>query len=276
MLFNRSLRNAVCLFTLFFLSTSFGASSANSNANAPSKGRFDLSVWKLTLPIDSDGEKSGVAAEVSPIPKNFQEAPYFTTGKDAAMVFQVPADGATTRGSHYPRSELRELTASGDEASWTTSKGGTMSATLAVNQLATATTGTSRIVIGQIHGPDDELCRLYYDKGVLFFVDDKSGPGFKETKFVLKSSAGKPTKIPLNAKFSYTIKATRSTLSVSAVHNGVTYSATEPISNFWKDQALYFKAGVYSQVGKPGSGAGNTGTGYSRASFYNITKPSHP
>ena len=245
----------------------------------PSKApgtNFDLSLWKITLPVDQNGGTSGVAAEVKSISSSFQEPPFFYTGKDGAMVFSAPTDGATTKGSHYPRSELRELTKSGGNAAWTVAEGGTLSATLAVNQLPVATNGKSRVVIGQIHGPDDELCRLYYDNGVIFFVDDKAGPDLKETQFVLKSSSGATTKIPLNSKFSYTIKATSEKLTLTVEHNGTIYTASEPISSFWPGKALYFKAGVYVQVAKAGSGAGNTGTGFGTVSFYKLSKPTHP
>jgi hypothetical protein len=136
--------------------------------------------------------------------------------------------------------------------------------------------GKGRVVIGQIHGPDDELCRLYYDNGQLYFYDDKSGPSQKELQYVLKSSSGASTNIPLNAPFEYSIVVANNALVVSAKYNGVTYSAADPISSFWPGKALYFKAGVYVQVGKPGSGAGTTGTGQGKVSFYKLAKPTHP
>ena len=252
------------------------ADSGPSPQKAPGQN-FDLSVWKLTLPVDGSGQFSGVAVEVKPLASTYQNALYFYSAADGAMTFMAPTEGATTSGSHYPRSELRELTSSGANAAWTVEQGGSLSATLAVNEVPLATTGKNgRVVIGQIHGPNDELCRLYYDNGQLYFYDDKSGANQNELQYILKSSTGATTSIPLNAPFDYTIVVANGSLVVSARHGGTTYSATEPITSFWRGQALYFKAGVYVQVGKPGSGAGTVGTGRGKVSFYKLAKPSHP
>jgi hypothetical protein len=238
---------------------------------------FDLSLWKLTLPVDANGQSNGTAIEIKPIASTYQHPLYFFSAADGAMTFMAPTDGATTSGSHYPRSELRELMSSGANAAWTIEQGGTLSATLTVNEVPVAASGKSgRVVIGQIHGPDDELCRLYYDNGQLYFYDDKSGPAQIEVQYILKSSSGAATNIPLNAQFDYSIVVANGSLVVSVRHDGITYSATEPISSFWRGQALYFKAGVYVQVGKPGSGAGTVGTGQGKVSFYKLAKPLHP
>lgn len=235
---------------------------------------IDLSHWKLTLPVDSGGGTGGTAAEVKPIPQNYSNPPYFYTVSDG-LIFSAPTNGATTSGSPYPRSELRELNADGSNAAWGISDGGVLSATLAVNEVPKLSGGgDGRVIVGQIHGPKDELCRLYYDNGRLYFHDDKAGNG-KETKFVLKSNSGETTAIPLNASFSYTIRATSSQLEVTATYNGKTYLAAEPISSFWPGKPLYFKAGAYVQVGKPGSGAGSTGTGKGTVTFYALSIPSH-
>ena len=245
-------------------------------AKAPGEN-FALSTWYLTLPVDSSETFTGTAAMVNPIPATYQQWPYFYTGSDGAAVFMAPTDGATTSGSHYPRSELRELNADGSLAAWTVAKGGSFSATLAVNELPVTSTGRQgRIVIGQIHGPKDELCRLYYDNGKLYFHDDKSGSTLVEKQYDLKSAAGATSQIPLNAQFSYSIRATSSTLTVTATYNGVAYSASEPISSFWPGLSLYFKAGDYVQVGLASSGAGTIGTGQGQVSFYRINKPTHP
>lgn len=243
---------------------------------APARN-FDLSLWKITLPIDSSGGFSGTASEVKPIPSQYEREPYFYTAADGAMVFMAPVEGATTSGSKYPRSELREMNKDVTNAAWTVEQGGTLSATLAVRELPTTSSGTKgRVVIGQIHGPNDELCRLYYDNGKLYFYDDKSGSSHQELQYVLKNSSGVATNIPMNDKFDYTIKVSKGYMTVSATHNGVQYSATEQISSFWPGLSLYFKAGIYVQVGKAGSGAGTTGSGRGRVDFYRLAPPSHP
>lgn len=44
---------------------------------------------------------------------------------DAAMVFRTPVEGVTTSGSEHPRFELREMTSSGANASWSAVDGKT-------------------------------------------------------------------------------------------------------------------------------------------------------
>lgn len=252
-------------------------SSTSLDPQAAPGTNFNLSLWKLTLPIDSSGGFSGTAIEIKPISKTYEIDPYFYTAADGAMVFSAPTEGATTSGSHYPRSELREMTSSYSNAAWTIDQGGTLAATLAVNEVPTTSAGgKGRVIVGQIHGPNDELCRLYYDNGVMYFHDDKAGSSQTETQFLLRSSTGAQSNIPLNAKFGYVIRATSQTLTVSVTYGGVTYTAVDPISAFWPGKGLYFKAGIYVQVAKPGSGAGTTGTGLGRASFYQLSQPTHP
>src|SRR5206468_4514274 len=81
------------------------------NPSLPPSGNFDLSHWKLTLPVDSNGTNTGTAVEVqvSQMVAGYTNASYFYTASDGAMLFWCPVDGATTSGSSYPRSELREM-----------------------------------------------------------------------------------------------------------------------------------------------------------------------
>ena len=65
-------------------------------------GNFDLSQWKITLPVDSGGTFVGTAVEVQNL-INYSNANYFYTASDGAMVFRAPVEGATTSGSAYAR-----------------------------------------------------------------------------------------------------------------------------------------------------------------------------
>ncbi len=238
---------------------------------------FDLSVWKLTLPIDSAGGKTlGQAAEINPIPPTYQAAPYFYTAADGGMVFMAPTDGATTSGSRYPRSELRELDAAGREIAWTTAIGGSLTATLAVNALPKVNGVDGAIVIGQVHGPNDELCRLTYAAGKLTFSNDKSGAALTEQKFTLKDSAGRAAQVPLNRRFDYIIRVNDTHVSVIVRYQGILYRASDRVRSFWTGKPLYFKAGTYVQAGIAASGAGTVGTGQGQATFYALARPVHP
>ena len=180
------------------------------------------------------------------------------------MVFKAAVDGATTGGSSYARTELREM--KGDErAAWKLSEGGTLTATLEVDAVPKKSDGTpGRIIVGQIHGEDEELVRLYYENGKMYFMNDQAGSGNSETKFVLKNASGQEPNISLNEKFSYKIDAHGDTLKVDVYADGQTYSSTSKINSIWQSDTLYFKAGLYLGVNE------SNGSGAAQVSFHGL------
>jgi hypothetical protein len=185
------------------------------------------------------------------------------------MIFLAPVEGATTSGSRYARSELREMSGS-ERAAWTIKQGGFMKATLEVDQAPTLFNGTKgRVVVGQVHGQDEELVRLYWEKGTLYFVNDIAGTTGRETKFALTNKAGSKPNVALNEKFTYSIDVTTDHVKVTVSADGQTYTATDKIHQAWRSDAFYFKAGTYLGVNE------TQGTGYGQTSFYDL-KFSHP
>jgi Ca2+-binding RTX toxin-like protein len=234
------------------------------NPAADPSGNFDLSNWKITLPVDQSGTIIGTAQEIKSL-SGYQDLNYFYTGSDGAMVFRAAVDGATTSGSKYARSELREMIGA-DRAAWTIKQGGSMSATLEVDQVPTRFDGSAgRIVVGQIHGQDAELTRLYWDNGTVYFVNDHAGSTGQEAAFRLTNSAGKTPDISLNEKFSYKIDASSDQLKVSVYADGQVYTATDTINSFWNTDTFYFKAGTYLGVNE------TQGTGHGQTSFYALS-----
>ncbi|MBM1172466.1 polysaccharide lyase family 7 protein [Microvirga arabica] len=230
------------------------------NASSAPSGNFNLSNWKITLPVDQNGRLSGTAVEVQNL-SDYKNSKYFYTGSDGAMVFYAPVNGATTKGSSYARSELREMNGS-EKAAWNLSSGGFMSATLEVDAAPNRDGVGGRLVVGQIHGQDDELVRLYWENGTVYFVNDQAGSGNSETKFTLKDSTGATPDVSLNEKFSYTINAKGSTLDVDVYADGKVYESSTKINSVWQSDTFYFKAGAYLGANESnGSGAG-------QASFY--------
>ncbi len=234
-----------------------------------SPGRnFNLAHWKITLPTDRNGNFLGTASEVKNL-NGYVNPRYFYTGSDGAMVFMAPVEGATTSGSQYARSELREMNGS-ERAAWTIGQGGFMKATLEVDQAPTLFKGTKgRVIVGQVHGQDDELVRLVWEKGTLYFVNDMAGATGRETKFALTNKAGSKPNVSLNEKFTYSISVTADYVKVTVAADGQTYAATDKINQAWKSDAFYFKAGTYLGVNE------TQGTGYGQTSFYDLTF-SHP
>jgi hypothetical protein len=75
-----------------------------------------LQGWKLTLPYDSPAK--GVPDEIAwPELPRFSDERCFHLDEAGRLVFRARCDGVTTRGSKYPRSELREMDGP-REAAW--------------------------------------------------------------------------------------------------------------------------------------------------------------
>ena len=152
---------------------------------------------------------------------------------------------------------------------------GIMTATVAVDHVST--TGESskvgRVIIGQIHGSDDEPCRLYYRKlpgntnGSIYIAHEPitSAEQWYEMIGSRSSSASNPSDgIALGEQFSYEIKVEGNTLTVTIMRPGKSdvQQIVDMSASGFEDDWMYFKAGVYNQnnSGDPGD--------YAQVSFF--------
>jgi hypothetical protein len=188
---------------------------------------LDLTDWKLTLPV---GDEPDEADEVEqPALARFQVAPFFRvdpTGKGVA--FRAHVGGATTSGSGYPRSELREMTDGGsDEASWSNESGEH------VMQLTAAITATPKekpeVSVAQIHGEDDVVAMVRLEKNRLFVERDGEDVGELDDAY------------RLGRKFALELKATPAGVRV-------TYNGSSVVEYDEVGDDNYFKAGCYTQA----------------------------
>ena len=139
-------------------------------ASVPGKV-LDLDDWKITLPIGPQDDATEVE---QPDLASFVKRPFFRVNRDGTgVVFRAPAGGATTSGSDYPRSELREMTAGGtQEASWSNASGKhVMTITQAITD---APKVKSHVVAGQIHDAEDDVVDALTAED--FASDPRSGP----------------------------------------------------------------------------------------------------
>ncbi len=186
-----------------------GISAYGLKLGEPPSENFDLAKWKITLPIDADGD--GKADEISEalLANGWSDERFFYTDPaTGGMVFRVFGGNATTPNSRYQRVELREMLRAGDGTiptrnadgtptmnNWVFSSApeyaqslaggvdGTLRATLAVNQVTRLgmVNRVGRVIIGQIHAKDAEPFRLYYRKlpinkyGSLYYVHERAG-----------------------------------------------------------------------------------------------------
>lgn len=213
---------------------------------------INLKLWNYTGDLDAHGLKTGEA-------KEYPATGHVTPNPDGSVTFIAHVDGAHTSGSKYPRSELREIKPDGSLAAWKLSEGGTMTATLRIDAIPILKDGTpGKAVIGQIHGKDNELIRLYWNNGVVNFHTDIAAADRLEHEFTF---LGLP-KIALGKTFSYEIDARASIMTVTIFLDGVKYQTTEAILPVWQSDTFYFKAGVYL-----GENASQGATGFGQVTF---------
>lgn len=230
------------------LATSAVATAATRLAMAPS-AMLNLSNYKLTLPVDANGNPSGLAATVAPTSLQSYSSKYFYVNSDGAVVFYCPSNGATTtpgQGSDHARTELRELYKIGGPTEWTNTVGGTLTATLKITRVPAS---LNSVFVGQIHSGSAILAMLAYNpkkkqiEARVYPTPTSSAPN----TYVLA------TNVPVGAKWGYTLQWIGSTLSVSI--NGKATNWTVDAS--WNNVPVYFKAGAYSAAPNAGNPAGD-------------------
>ena len=227
---------------------------AGAVGNHAGTATINLANWSLQLPVDAQGGTSGPATEVRPI-GSYSHPTFFHPDGGGGLVLSAPVVGAKTAQATHTRTELREMDHA-KEAGWSVSQGGTLTAELAIGAVPRKADGTpAPVVIGQVHGKSDELCRLYYESGTVTFEDAHGGGAGGTGKFPLRDALGHQPRINLGETFDYVIKVGSGRLAVSVLAGGAAYSASEPINPTWGSDRLYFKAGAYNQVGPPASGA---------------------
>jgi len=241
---------------------------ADLSTGVPPADNFDLSHWKLTLPVDATGGSSGEAVEVSAAtlvgPPGYSSS-WFYTASDGGMRFWVPVNGATTDDSSYARSELREvIDPSDDNVNWYDSGNAALNAQCAVNQ---APSSTGKVVVGQIHGFNSSpLLKLEYvysassGSGKLVALLNQIPGATSPSSYTLAKN------VALNQSFSYAISVDAGVLSMSV--NGGT-PVTLVIDGSWAAVGLYFKAGAYGQA------TGSSSSDGSEVTFYSLVA-SHP
>lgn len=193
----------------------------------PTTGLFSLKNWKLTLPIGSSGNPTEI--KQPELSNGYRIDPYFITAPSGnGYRFRAPVNGVTTSGSSYPRSELRELTSTGSNASWSSGSG---THTMILDQAITAVPLVKKhVVAGQIHdGGDDVIVIRLEDKKLFIDVNGADGPTLNAnyvlgTRFTVKFQvSGNQTRIYYN-------NSTTPAYTLNQSYSGA-----------------YFKAGAYTQ-----------------------------
>ena len=131
--------------------------------------------WKITLPVDEDGNGSGLNVTeyddrnnnavdlygLNDVATNSDYSDYFHES-DGWAVFTAFCGGATTTNSQYPRCELRGLNADGDDDYFDMDDHQELQVTVKVLEVPT---NRPEVNMVQIHGPNDEPLRVEYNDG---------------------------------------------------------------------------------------------------------------
>ncbi len=219
----------------------------NDAADLPSSV-LDLSGWKLTLPENTShpgnpDERLGQDLLRFADPQFFRVIPNMR-----AVSFRAPCGGATTRGSRYPRCELREMKPGGrDEASWGTADGKrhTLVASLAIVEIPAV---KKHVVCAQVHHADDDLLMVRLE-GKKLFVERNDLPDVRlDSNYIL---------------------GTRFSVKIEAKDGHVKVWYNDQLKMDWvvSQQGCYFKAGCYTQSNR---GKGDLGTAAGEVAIYGL------
>lgn len=199
----------------------------SANTNAYPSQILNLTNWKLTLP---SGEKEKPTEIKQPNLAVFQINPWFISLPNGIGIrFRSPVNGVTTKGSDYPRSELREMTNNGtSNASWNSNSGTHI---MLITEAITALPEKKKhIVVAQIHDANDDVIVIRLDDRNLYIHVDSKNVQTLDSNY----SLGKR----------FTIKFVVENGQTRVYYNGdsnASYTLDKDYSG------AYFKAGAYTQ-----------------------------
>lgn len=217
----------VALITLVAVVGSGADASPDSGGDSVPGRLLDLREFKLTLPIGPPRKATEVE---QPALATFAHETFFHLNADGTgVVFRAPCGGSTTKGSGYPRSELREMTDGGRrKAAWSTTNGRHR---MFIRQAITHTPDRKpHVVAGQIHDGDEDVLVIRLE-GRKLFVDHNGNDGPVLTD---------------NYKLGdvFTVQMIAEAGRVRVYYNG----AEEPVDDYpVRTNGCYFKAGCYTQ-----------------------------
>ncbi|GAA3113075.1 polysaccharide lyase family 7 protein [Streptomyces echinatus] len=216
---------------------------------APASAIGLSTAWKLQLPVpDSSGDPLEIR---QPALSTYDNAPWFTTAASCdAILMRSAVNGATTSNTGYPRSELREMTATGSStASWSSTSG---THTMVVDEAITHLPQVKpHVMAGQIHDSKSDVTSFRLEGTSLYITS------YNTTHYKLVTSSYK-----LGDRFQ----------GKFVVHDGkvdVYYNGTLKATVTAKFKSGYFKAGDYTQA-NCGNSSPCDDSNYSEVALYGV------
>lgn len=215
-----------------------------------------MDYWKITVPFTSasggsDGNTNSAAEVDWPNIASYERSPYFTNSGCDYVQFRAHVGGATTSGSGYPRSELREMNYRGNEASWSSGSGThTLEVDLRVTQLPPV---KSHIVVLQIHGGGDDIITFRLEGTKLFIEENGDDGSIATSNYALGQRV--------------TLKFVVSNNQTKAYYNGSHFHTLNKSYS-----GAYFKTGAYTQSACSGDKdvSGESCSSYGEVEIFNI------
>lgn len=192
---------------------------------------LDLSLWKLTLPVRSPDGKGAAEVPARDLSSFRHPDCFFVNERADGVVFRAHCGGATTKGSRYPRCELREMADQTTRAAWSTTGKSRHTMTMRV-----AITGTPpvkpHVVCAQIHDADDDLMMVRLEGKKLLIERNSVGDMVLDSQYKL----GTPVD-----------------LTIEAGEGRVKVWYEGDLKMNWEvaKDGCYFKAGCYTQSNLP-------------------------
>ncbi|MBI4098369.1 MAG: polysaccharide lyase family 7 protein [Candidatus Levybacteria bacterium] len=212
---------------LIVISVASFLQSKSSAATVYPSQIINLTNWKLTLPIGKNEKPIEIK---QPDLAKFEIDPWFVATLNGNGVrFRSPVNGMTTKGSNYPRSELREMTGSGvSNASWNSTSG---VHSMFLDEAITALPSKKKhIVAGQIHDAKSDVIVIRLQDRSLFINVDGENVKTLDSNYIL----GKRFSVKFVVKNGQT----------AVFYNG----SSSPVYTLNKEYSgAYFKAGAYTQ-----------------------------
>ena len=213
---------------------------------------LELSYFELTLPIPNPATGNAMIVKQPELAKYSNNDYFFTLPTSNGVVFRAPVGGATTSGSQYPRTELREMANAGSqEASWSTTTGThVMTLRESVDHLPVA---KPQLVFAQIHGSKDDLIEL-----------EISNEGGKNRLYV--NHNGKQYGSDLDSNY---VLGVQFEVEISAEDGyvDVAYNGVQHVHQGLSDDGDYFKAGCYTQSNPS---KGDLPSAYGQVTIYRV------
>lgn len=221
-------------------STAAGSGGAAAGQGGSSSA-IDYSIWSLQLPTGTGNSPTTISP--AKLAQGYMDA-YFYPATDGGQTFMDPATGITTIGSQHCRTEMRESTAAGAQAAWSSTGTNTMTVTGKVLMVGGGSSGD--VTVGQLFNGTDSipLMEMQYSvgKGGFEVLYEEAKGGGTETD--LKSP------VALNTKYTFSLALSKGVATISV--NGTQVYTHNPSTDTLA-KSFYFKFGNYDQSAMAGA-----------------------